>query len=279
MSDSIEILQYGSKIQHGKHNDRIYLMKIAKDDCHEIIQILKSLAKSHNYSKIFCKVPQWAAPLFIADSYVLEASIPRFYNYSEDVFFVSKFLDSNHLLNSETTKLYELSKLLFEKQKKGIIGKKEMPDLYIRRLGINDVTALTDIYKEVFRSYPFPIHNPKYIIKTMNNNIQYYGVEDENKIIAVSSAEMDHEGLNAEMTDFATKPSYQGNNLATLLLRYMEREMKKQGMRTLFTIARLNSIPMNRTFIRCYYTYSGTLIKNTNIAGEIESMNVYYKHI
>ena len=27
------------------------------------------------------------------------------------------------------------------------------------------------------------------------------------------------------------------------------------------------------------YTYSGTLIKNTNIVGNIESMNVYYKHL
>ncbi len=59
----------------------------------------------------------------------------------------------------------------------------------------------------------------------------------------------------------------------------MEIEMKNQGMKTLYTIARLNSIAMNLTFLRSNYKYSGTLIKNTNISGQIESMNVYYKQI
>ncbi len=55
--------------------------------------------------------------------------------------------------------------------------------------------------------------------------------------------------------------------------------MKAQDIKTLYTIARLNSPAMNKTFLRLNYTYSGTLIKNTNIAGKIESMNVYYKAI
>jgi beta-lysine N6-acetyltransferase len=36
---------------------------------------------------------------------------------------------------------------------------------------------------------------------------------------------------------------------------------------------------MNKTFLKFDYCYSGTLINNTNIAGSIESMNVYYKHL
>lgn len=81
------------------------------------------------------------------------------------------------------------------------------------------------------------------------------------------------------MTDFATLPAYAGNSLALMLLDAMDREMKNQGIKTLYTIARLNSIPMTLTFLRSDYQYSGTLIKNTNIAGKIESMNVLYKHI
>ena len=81
------------------------------------------------------------------------------------------------------------------------------------------------------------------------------------------------------MTDFATSKKYLGNSLSVLLLGTMEKEMKKQGIKTLYTIARLNSIPMNKTFLRFNYTYSGTLVNNTNIAGQIESMNVYYKHL
>jgi hypothetical protein len=59
----------------------------------------------------------------------------------------------------------------------------------------------------------------------------------------------------------------------------MEKRMRKAGIKTPFTIARLNSLAMNKTFLKLHYTYAGTLVKNTNIAGKIESMNVYYKHL
>ena len=131
----------------------------------------------------------------------------------------------------------------------------------------------------MFESYPFPIHNPRYILKTMEEDVQYFGAEKDGKLAALSSAEIDFRGENAEMTDFATHLSHTGNNLSSLLLRAMEKEMKKQEITTLYTIARLNSIPMNKTFLQNDYQYSGTLIKNTNIAGKIESMNVLYKYV
>jgi putative beta-lysine N-acetyltransferase len=109
--------------------------------------------------------------------------------------------------------------------------------------------------------------------------VQYFGAEKDGKLAALSSSEIDFKGQNAEMTDFATHPDHTGNNLSNLLLRQMEKQMKQQGINTLYTIARLNSIPMNKTFLKNEYQYSGTLIKNTNIAGNIESMNIYYKQI
>jgi hypothetical protein len=81
------------------------------------------------------------------------------------------------------------------------------------------------------------------------------------------------------MTDFATLPEYRGNNLSVSILSAMEKEMQKQKITTLYTIARLNSVPMTKTFLKLNYTYAGTLIKNTNIAGRIESMNVLFKHL
>jgi beta-lysine N6-acetyltransferase len=36
---------------------------------------------------------------------------------------------------------------------------------------------------------------------------------------------------------------------------------------------------MNVTFSRAGYTFTGTLINNTNIGGSIESMNVWYKRL
>lgn len=218
------------------------------------------------------------APLFIADGYLLEGYIPRFYGGEEDVYFMSKFLSSDRLLNIETGQLKELKGLLQEKPKAKNVS--EQSDKYkVFKLDETHIDEVVEIYNEVFKSYPFPIHNPDYIRQTMADNVQYYGATKNGKIAALASSEIDFKGLNAEMTDFATSHQHLGNNLSTLLLQKMENEMKAQGICTLYTIARLNSIPMNKTFLRAGYQYSGTLVKNTNIAGEIESMNILYKHL
>jgi len=276
MYDVVEVIGKGSIIQHGKLNDRIYLMKLDERDVGDILDKLSTLANNNKYSKLFCKVSKNFAPLFFSDGYVLEAYIPKFYNNKDDVFFVSKFLNSDRLINVEKNQLSDLSKFLSDKPK---IKKKHKSDYSIIRLNDSNVEQVTTIYREVFESYPFPIHDPKYILKTMNDNVLYFGAEKDGMLVAIASSEMDLKGRNAEMTDFATLPAHTGNSIAIMLLDAMEIEMKNQQMKTLYTIARLNSIPMNLTFLRSNYQYSGTLIKNTNIAGKIESMNVLYKHI
>ena len=278
MHDAVEVIGKGTYIQHGKYNDRVYLMKLDEQDAELILPRISKIANENRYSKIFCKVPKYIAPTFFANGYILEATIPNFYNRQDDVFFISKFLNSDRLLNIEKKQLRELSLLL-----SGFAGKQkntqEPSEYHVRKLNKSDVTQITEIYREVFETYPFPIHNPGYILKTMKENVQYFGAERTGKLAALSSSEIDFSGENAEMTDFATLPDHTGNNLSMLLLGTMEKEMKRQKISTLYTIARLNSIPMNKTFLRSNYQYSGTLVKNTNISGKIESMNIYYKHI
>jgi putative beta-lysine N-acetyltransferase len=113
----------------------------------------------------------------------------------------------------------------------------------------------------------------------MNENVKYFGIYKNDKLIAASSVEVDRKNKNAEMTDFATDPEHQGNNLSLILLMEMEAEMRKQKIKTVYTIARAFSAAMNITFAKLDYKYSGTLINNTNIGGKIESMNVWYKSL
>ena len=279
MHDAIEVIGTGSIIQHGKHNDRVYLMKLAKNDSVSVLKEISQLAQTNDYSKIFCKIPKRSAPLFFADGYILEAYIPEFYNRQEDVFFVSKFLNSDRLLHIEKAQLLSLSQLLSDKLQKNKELKNNTSGYQVRKLEKSDAEKVAKLYRDIFETYPFPVHHPDYILKTMDENFQYYGMEKNGKLAAVASSEIDVEGRNAEMTDFATHVAHLGNNLSGLLLKTMEKEMRKQGILILFTIARLNSIAMNKTFFRANYQYSGTLIKNTNIAGKIESMNVYFKHL
>ncbi len=112
------------------------------------------------------------------------------------------------------------------------------------------------------------------------DSIAYYGAFDaKGKLVAASSAEMDKTSLNAEMTDFATRPDSRGHNIALHLLRLMEGDMAERGLKVLYTIARALSAGMNVTFARAGYIFTGTLVNNTNIAGSIESMNVWYKSL
>jgi len=277
MEDRIEIIGQGSIIQHGKLNDRIYLIKLAKEDSPGILDSLRRLSAEHSYTKIFCKVPAWAAPLFIADGYMTEAMIPGFYHGRVAAFFMAKYLNSDRLIDLENQSLGALSSLL--KVPPGNEKPVKKDKFIIKQLGPEHVEQITDLYRKVFLSYPFPIHNSEYILDTMKENVHYFGVSKKGKLIAVASSEVDKEGANAEMTDFATDPDFRGRKLGQLLLSQMEKEMEVMRIKTLYTIARLRSIPMNKVFLKNQYQYAGTLLKNTNISGSIESMNIYYKRL
>jgi putative beta-lysine N-acetyltransferase len=90
---------------------------------------------------------------------------------------------------------------------------------------------------------------------------------------------MDSDAQNVEMTDFATLPEYEGNGLAIYLLHNMENEMRNRKIKTAYTISRAVSYGINIIFAKMGYEYCGTLIKNTNISGNFESMNVWYKFL
>ena len=53
----------------------------------------------------------------------------------------------------------------------------------------------------------------------------------------------------------------------------------RKGFSTTYTIARSLSLGMNLTFAKGGYSFAGTLVNNTQISGQIESMNVWYKHL
>lgn len=276
MYDKIEKLGK-SVFQHGKSNDRIYLMKLSWEDFPQIIEQLDTLAADHHYSKIFAKVPLGAKEAFESNGYTSEAQIPAFYNGQEDVFFMAKYPDP---MRGENTH-QELTEEIIRTAKNTV--SKTIGELDSRFsfsvLNKDDIQELAVIYQTVFETYPFPIHDPDYLAETMEEHIIYFGIRENGRLIAVSSCETDLIAKNVEMTDFATLPDYRSQGLASFLLAGMEREMKKRGFLTAYTIARAVSYGMNITFAKNHYIFSGTLINNTNISGGLENMNVWYKKL
>jgi putative beta-lysine N-acetyltransferase len=279
MYDKIEKIG-NSIVQHGKQNDRIYLMKLDNSDAPQILCHLQDLAKNNHYKKFFAKVRKSQSNIFIEKDFKIEAEIPNFYNGKEDAVFLSKFLDkSREKIEYDIKQKININIETALKKSSKSIQKKLPDDFIMKQLDAYDSNQLSKLYKVVFASYPFPIHDPEYIKKTMQENIIYFGVFKDDVLVAASSCETDPKAQNVEMTDFATHPDYRGMGLGVILLVKMEEYMRKNNYLCTYTIARAMSPAMNVTFAKLGYKYSGTLINNTNISGNIESMNVWYKSL
>ena len=276
MFDKIEKIG-DSWIQHGPNNDRIYLMKLSKNDFPDIIDKLHNLSILKNYTKIFAKVPAGMLVDFLANDFKKEATIPGFFNGKETVHFVSRFIGATRSFISATKRMNIKNILDAAKKKRSKAISRLQSKVLFRRLGPTEVPQLAQLYDLTFKVYPFPICKEDYLMTTMSRNSEYYGAFLHGQLIAASSAEMDVNSQNAEMTDFATHPDYRGKNLSYFLLKEMEKKLAERNFKTLFTIARAESIGMNATFARGEYNYGGTLINNTQIGERIESMNVWFK--
>lgn len=275
MFDTIEKMDH-SLIQHGPMNQRVYLMKVNGQDLPDLLPKIDRLAEKKGYTKIFAKVPQQVKALFSRRDYQQEAVVPDFYNGQADAVFLAKYLEESRQEDADQEKIETIIDLAHDKAQEPLDEQSTL-NAEIRPATEADVDAMVEIYKQVFESYPFPIHDADYLRKTMDSHIRYFCAFVDDQMVAVSSAEMDTSSENVEMTDFATLPAYRKKGLAQRLLQTMEKHMKKIGMQTFYTIARALSPGMNITFARCGYEYGGTLTNNTNICGDIESMNVWYK--
>jgi putative beta-lysine N-acetyltransferase len=275
--DSIEIIGAGSIIQHGTYNNRIYLMKLNPGDYPGIIPVMEEKAAREGYGKITAKVPASVYDGFVSSGYKKEAFIPRYFPDETDLYFVSRFLDVKRAVDPREERCDDVVSTAISREKSS--RPRSLQDPYsCRLLDDRDVQHITEVYKQVFKTYPFPIFDCKYIKKTMKENLIYFGVFlDKKELVSVSSTEMDMENKSVEMTDFSTLPEYRGNGFAACLLSRMEEEMDRMGIRTFYTIARSMSYGMNITFAKNSYIYSGRLVNNTNISGSIESMNIWYK--
>ncbi|WP_235714433.1 putative beta-lysine N-acetyltransferase [Alkaliflexus imshenetskii] len=264
-----------SKISHDAGSKRVYLMELDAADFPHIIPHIEKLAKENGYTKLFAKIPAMYAPVFLLAGYVMEAAIPGFYNDEEDAFFMVRYTHPDRA-KPESEALEVFQQMMVKPER---YASSRMDECYtLRPLIEEDAERMVPVFKEVFETYPFPIFDASYLVHAMRNDeTRFFGVFQGEALVAISSAECNGKLQNAEMTDFAVLPSHRGKRLAVHLLTFMEKQLTLDGFKTFYTIARLHSPAMNKTFQNLEYRYAGTLTNNTQISGKIESMNVWYK--
>ncbi|SMF30080.1 putative beta-lysine N-acetyltransferase [Desulfovibrio gilichinskyi] len=265
-----------STIQIGPLNDRIYLMELSPEDMPDIVSELKSKAKSADVSKIFAKVPSELSPHFVTEGFAEEATVPNLFS-DDDGTFLSFYRSSARAEIKDQDKLDHIIEVAEGKSGTGI-NDKLAKGLSIRKLTKADSSSLATLYKEVFSTYPFPVHDAEYIENEINQNGCFYGVFHKEELIGAASAEAGHDGWSVELTDFAVRPEYRKKGIAGTLLHRLEEESLVAGKMCFFTIARACSYGINSLFAKAGYTYSGTIPNNTNISGSLETMNIWFKH-
>lgn len=273
------ILRIGkSVVQHGAHNDRIYVMRLAKEDVPHILHRIHDLARENSYSKIFVKVPGDALDAFLKAGYGIEAYVPGFFNGREGGYFMAKYTDWTRSVDRRARLLESVlaeARALSSRFK--VPGIRDSFTFHVA--GPDDARELARLYHRTFSTYPFPIMEAGYIRRTMEENVRYYCMKAKGLIVGAASAETEPESKTVEMTDFATLEGHQGKGMSAYLLQRMEENMAREGLKLSYTIARATSYPINKVFSRAGYAYGGRLINNTNICGTYESMNVWYKRL
>jgi len=271
------ILVGRSKVQHGQHNDRIFVddYKHALDPY--LIDKLDLMVEDHEYGKIIAKTPKAAKIKFIRHGFDQEGKIPGFYNGKKACFFMAKYSDANRKVVKNKD---ELLSIILEAKKKKINSKKLEPmkvGYEIKLLDLRDSKRIADIYDQVFKTHPYPITDPSYIEKNMGHETLYFGLMKQEKLIGVGACCVNFHEENAEVTDFAILPKYRGYNYSMHLMKKMEKVMMAAGIKTAYTMTRSGSPSMNKIFGKSGYKYGGTLWNNNQISGGIESMNIWFK--
>ena len=272
MIDTIETIA-GSVVQHGRHNQRIYVMHLDTRQTDLLIPTLDRLAQEKGYGKIFAKIPATHWGPFKAAGYTREAMVPGFFHGTIDGLFVARFLSSKRRQTDEKTwQAPQETDRIHRSQTKN-----SEPSVTV--CGIEDAAMLADLYRRVFKTYAFPIDQADYLERMMSEDLHYFAIVQKQTIAAAAALEIDEKGRNCEMTDFATLSQFRGRGLAGVLLRRLDEKAIDFGLKTAYTIARADSEAMNAVFYKTGYHYAGRLINNTQIGGRIRNMNVWYKRL
>ncbi len=70
----------GAIVQHGRSNDRVYLMDIGSADASLLVPKLLDLANERGYGKIFTKIPRSVSAPFLEAGFLVEATAGKLFH-------------------------------------------------------------------------------------------------------------------------------------------------------------------------------------------------------
>ncbi len=257
------------------HNQRI---KITANQEHseKTLMMIKKLAEKTGMGKIIAFVAPSCQELYLNQGFEVEGTIKGFFA-GGDAFCFSYFLSSARRISDNRYYGIIPADTSWERVKE---TSQESGLAYVTRKATPaDIPGMISLFRNVFATYPSPVFDEDYLGANMKYNRVIYRValDNDNRIIGIASAEKDSANLNAEITDCVTNTQYRGQGVLSRIISELEQELYTEGYICLYTLCRAIHAPVNKAFFRLGYSYSGRLIKNCNICGSFEDMNILVK--
>ena len=273
----IEEEDYTVNVFFDYYNKRLKVLDYTCKNYSNMLKRLAWLAEANCFDKIFIKAHHDDFQDFLSHGYMMEG-ILRYYFNGNDAYVLSRFSSAQR---AESPDLVEESKLIEEiiYESKPAPQRKIPSDIKIIKADKGHISQLVYIYRQVFETYPSPLTNPDYIKSVMDRNVHFVLATQGDEPVAAASADISQKYSNAELTDCATVPALQGKGVMQFILQELEEILKQKNILTSYTLARAKSVGMNKSFFRLNYEYSGRLIKNCDIYGEFEDLNIWVKRI
>lgn len=208
--------------------------------------------------------------------FLQEGEIDGYYNGYKTVIMTYYLNQTRKETNSWESQDY-LLKTIYDQPKK--TAQDRGFSFQIREATAGDSAKLAALYKKVFPLYPAPVADPAYIEKMMAANTIYYTCFDGETLISAAAAEINQKLGHAEITDCATLTEYAGHSITARLIPALEKKVKQLGIFYVFSLARADSLGMNKTLYRLSYSYGGRLINNCVIFNGLENMNIWQKQL
>jgi putative beta-lysine N-acetyltransferase len=222
--------------------------------------------------KLIIKSRAQDADVFLQKGYRQEAMIKRYFS-GTDMHFLCRYFSDVRQKNPKDAEEEKMVRQLLGTAVEAI-PESEANLLYASE---HDAAELSELYQSSFPIYPTPLGDPGYVRKTILEGTLYVFVREEDKIVSAASAEINRKYYNAELTDCATSEQAMGKGYMRALLRELEKNLHAQGITCPYTIARSESLAMNKVFHHLGYTYGGRMTNNCMIYSGLEDMNVWYK--
>lgn len=268
-------IKYHANILLDRYNKRIKLFNYS-GDIYEMVEHFKNISSKENMSKIIYYGKNEDKLIFQQNGFIEEGKINGYFK-GETAYCLAYFDDPSRQYSDKTKEEDDILKKALEVKGKSSLS--QLDKYKIRNADQTDAQEIAKLFQSVFVTYPTPMNDDNYIKTVMKDKVLFKVAEYKGEIVSVSSAEMNKDLMNAEITDCATKHEHRGKGLVNRLIVHLERQLFEEGFRTLYSLARAISHGINIVLSRNGYMYSGRMINNCNIMGKMEDMNIWVKEI